>query len=123
MTNHTDLLRRALDFVDCPVGKSISKDDLEEWHQLKADLRTAIENGGWLPIETAPKDGRRVLLSLNVPYDADGIWTGFFTNSDWYVCFGKSQYKPSHWMPLPPPPNSPHPKDVRSEATMSRESE
>ena len=60
----------------------------------------------WLPIETAPKDGRSVLL-----YQDGSIETGF-----WYVgslyqhweCF-KGIMDPTHWMPLPKPPTEQKP--------------
>jgi hypothetical protein len=57
----------------------------------------------WQPIETAPRDGTMVLV-----YDPheDGIWqvtTDFYANSKATRSYGWLG-KPSHWMPLPPPP-------------------
>lgn len=73
------------------------------------------EEAGWRPIETAPKDGTRILA---VAPDGDGwligvaVWCktphvpiyGFhFTEGDpedWDIC------RASHWMPLPTPPSA-----------------
>lgn len=50
----------------------------------------------WMPIETAPEDGRVVLFS-----DRNGNrWTDC---SPGHIVNGCG-YPPTHWMPLPPPP-------------------
>lgn len=79
--------------------------------------RTAAE---WQPIETAPKDGTRVLVS----YPLEGGWQIYLAawerkNSSfigrfegWYIdrahyaltCITKKVHFPTHWMPLPEPP-------------------
>lgn len=67
----------------------------------------------WQPIETAPKDGTKVLLweAGHAPYvgsrdDQDDEW---WTDEDWANdaarCF-PPRCNPSHWMPLPPPPTN-----------------
>jgi hypothetical protein len=98
----------------------------------------------WQPIETAPRDGSRVLLSyqnamkkwrrviafyapklsIEQDYDGDG-WCDydeandrFFLPEGWHECIDNwDDYssvaivgvKPTHWMPLPPPPAEPTP--------------
>jgi len=77
----------------------------------------------WQPIETAPRDGTEILLSngkdvaqgwyvhdeggITEHRDLDGNWMDQ-TESDGYIgwfdvggCMGPD---PTHWMPLPPPP-------------------
>ena len=62
----------------------------------------------WLPIETAPKDGTRVLL--HHPHATDETVTaGAWGNWDrdtvcWITDFGEGWLNPTHWMPLPVPP-------------------
>lgn len=56
----------------------------------------------WQPIETAPRDGQRVLLwSSQWTAPACGIW-----GNAWTVGYDLPPYlyEPTHWMPLPPPP-------------------
>lgn len=63
----------------------------------------------WQPIETAPKDGRDVLLCR---LDDDGSY--WMETATWWVrawaVVGAIrepyviEFEPTHWMPLPPPP-------------------
>lgn len=66
----------------------------------------------WKPIETAPKDGRHVLVAVTndepgyvaeayYEEDADRGW--FSANTHW-TDYVDGQLFPSHWMPLPEPP-------------------
>jgi hypothetical protein len=69
----------------------------------------------WMPISTAPKDGREILLYLGEPWDKveKARWYDFWENwivgvlpqdpvrEEWHG-IGKSI--PTHWMPLPSPP-------------------
>lgn len=60
----------------------------------------------WQPIETAPKDGTNILIhelgDTFVAWWLNGLerWVdGKWTEMDGWVT-----YDPTHWMPLPPPP-------------------
>ena len=67
----------------------------------------------WQPIETAPKDGTKVLLGRfsGTGTDHDGR-----VRVDWYRQLGDSYigwgdfnmryWPPTHWMPIPPPPET-----------------
>lgn len=69
----------------------------------------------WQPIETAPKDGSNILLyspdgiyeaswSLRYPPAKDGFWRPLDLPSHGCGCCGEPDDEPTHWMPLPEPP-------------------
>jgi len=76
----------------------------------------------WEPIETAPRDRPILLWWPRYTYEADddcgpvmamGQWknnprTGksYFADTDELDDYGMSNNPPSHWMPLPDPPNT-----------------
>ncbi len=58
----------------------------------------------WHPIETAPKDGTKVLLS-----NSEDVFSGCWVEStlrgfEWWSGEQGGTVKPTHWMPLPEPP-------------------
>lgn len=73
----------------------------------------------WQPIETAPKDGMRVLLydpkcdvaisglwhddpGKNTPDGYEPAWSWWVADDD--LLLWDDGTAPTHWMPLPPPP-------------------
>ena len=63
-------------------------------------------NVEWQPIETAPKDGKEVILFAAPRHYGIGFFTEcpremvggpLFWDWDW-------GHQPTHWLPLPPPP-------------------
>lgn len=75
-----------------------------------------MSNNGWMPIESAPKDGHDILLSgLYTPFQSSCQFAGVFIGAwdvdveGWMVLghddAGQLIYaNPTHWQPLPPPP-------------------
>ena len=74
---------------------------------------------GWMPIESAPKDGTRVLLWIVPREDSWGTVEPSAVIGDWVVWldrehragmrdgwswYGSAQCEPTHWRPLPSPP-------------------
>lgn len=67
----------------------------------------------WQPIETAPKDGTEILAFGRAEYErtlyAKGHhvcwWEGQQETGYWSGRDGDCDYRITHWMPLPPPPN------------------
>ena len=59
----------------------------------------------WQPIETAPKDGTPILLLIKSPRNAI---QASFSGSCWVDCWCAfvDPYEPTHWMPLPSPPQA-----------------
>lgn len=79
---------------------------LKHYSEIRAAL-TAAKGDGWLPIESAPKDGTHLQFWMN-----GECWYGkWFVNetypmlSRWKV-FGCKTWllQPTHWRPLPKPP-------------------
>lgn len=80
---------------------------------LPSTALAARPEEGWKPIETAPKDGREIILFFPTynenqiavyRYNEDGelAWEGIGGWSD-----VEGEYAPTHWMPLPPAPSKP----------------
>lgn len=86
-----------------------------------------VETRGWMPIETAPKDGTEILGCYVQDWgdgnkSVYGPWTVAFRNGMWESSWDGSEvieyqgdfgteYKspdmpPSHWQPLPLPPEA-----------------
>jgi len=65
---------------------------------------------GWQPIETAPKDGTRILtFSPRAPESEKApIRINEWRGRDWW-CTNAEYWPPTHWMPLPAPPIIPAP--------------
>lgn len=68
----------------------------------------------WQPIESAPKDGTKILVGRFVekcPHGANGrMAVDYWHNSGQkygftgFARFNNSYWPATHWMPLPPPP-------------------
>jgi hypothetical protein len=61
---------------------------------------------GWQPIDSAPKDGRFVLLfsACRAPRFAQNVGKWRDTHGEWYSLDMQVVIDPTHWMPLPAPP-------------------
>jgi len=66
--------------------------------QLAFESWEAAQQAQWQPIETAPRDGERILICepefITVAYFESGMFQD-----------GERYYDPDYWMPLPPEPN------------------
>jgi len=75
-----------------------------------AELRRK-QVAAWQPIDTAPKDGTRVLLYAPTrPHDGAQQVGCFLPPAEsgdkgcWWIADGRYQDWPTHWQPLPSPP-------------------
>lgn len=89
-------------------------------HRLIVDLQSALlaseTQHQWQPIETAPKDGTDVLLwcagAMEPSYALIASWVDFKGEApDGWCDASTGRYNdgcpPTHWMPLPSPPETP----------------
>ena len=101
MTDKTEIeqVRRAYEhYKECCNRLPL---DVEATKALQEKLER-LENGGWLPIESAPKSGRRILM---YPCNNSGYYIQGqrLFKDGWYGDDGLNR-NPTHWQPLPPAP-------------------
>ena len=84
------------------------------WNTRASQAATKPAGGEWLPIESAPRDGSRILLTGWHGKDVKlwrGVGYGHFYKPgnrfeyDGYQ-FGNPDHQPTHWQPLPAPPHT-----------------
>lgn len=63
-------------------------------------LSAEVQARQWQPIETAPKDGRQMILLLT-----PSRWPQVAWSNTWWTAGFSVECKPTHWMPLPPAPH------------------
>ena len=103
----------------------MSTKDIHENHEPAPPLGlgSSEELGAWRPIETAPRDRTHMLLLFRPQAAAWGkVAPGMF-NPDQYAkrprpywemwlrigsVTGSREWEPTHWMPMPPPPEAPN---------------
>jgi hypothetical protein len=99
------------------ASRTNAADVMERFREVVA-ARTALESRlrellpGWRPIESAPKEGQRVLLTGKGYQGTEWVCEGWHdahrgswweANVDDSDTHGMAIY-PTHWQPLPPPP-------------------
>lgn len=85
------------------------QDYLDDTYRARIDALAAISEakaGGWLPIETAPKDGARFLAWRK--HATRPLIARYWKDFDWFEDEdGVHLYHLTHWQPLPTPPKDP----------------
>lgn len=94
-------------------------DDDVEYVRAPASGEPSVVREAWRPIETAPKDGKNVLIASGSGevgearfHGEDGWW---WINNDPTDAWGSEVY-PTHWMPLPAQPDADTRPDTFDEA-------
>ena len=62
----------------------------------------------WQPIETAPKKGEAILVAFGYGFNAPCPLVVRWDGDEWALPDTDAirlTFLPTHWMPLPPPPN------------------
>lgn len=116
---------------DCAMVAFFIKGLIDRSEQAEAALPALLDQLEWRPIETAPRDGRKIMLwYLNGNHkprtvmgkwlsEEDAVYTdidGVGLEAGWYECIDNwddytevsiHQGEPTHWKPLPTPPEAP----------------
>ncbi len=97
-----DAISRMIENGSCPESIAPHIDTILDFLDNEID-------GGWKPIETAPKDGSEILFTngkeyLVVYYDDYDGFTGGLYGSYHEVSEYSRLPDATHWMPLPKPP-------------------
>lgn len=105
-----------LERAEAPIAS-----DAEALRAAAALIRELVGREKWQPIETAPKDGTRLMLWMQPVNDArfqptDGphavfgtwvVWSAAMQREgmkDGWSWYGSAMHCPTHWRPLPAPP-------------------
>lgn len=115
----------ATGFITCPrCGEDVETKNTDAEYTLRAALSSPdhadagkVEGEGWLPIESAPKDGAAVLVHFvpnEIPSLNQLICAAYWQKSDglmkpgfWRVFHSVGpSFKATHWRPLPSAPAS-----------------
>lgn len=91
------------DYGEYDAARTEAKTVIRTWYK-NATTPKQTEAGEWKPIETAPKDGRRILLLWDIPLT--GRWLdNTETKYPWAGWKPEGMHAvhghPTHWMPLP----------------------
>ena len=74
------------------------------WNAVARTVRAQLKAETWLSIETAPFGQELLVWHVAWPAPSVAWWTEEGDDYDW-----PSEESPSHWMPLPDPPEAPKP--------------
>jgi hypothetical protein len=72
-----------------------AEEDTAEMVLLHAEIERLHKEHSWQPIETAPKDGRRIIVS-DLRYAEIVVWSGYWMDRDGEECRDMGW-----WIPMP----------------------
>lgn len=77
--------------------------------ETRCNAAAPVTDDAWQPIETAPRDGTRILGTCEGAV-FEMLWMPCYSNNEipgWTDNFEHlNEYEPTHWMPLPPSPKA-----------------
>lgn len=104
-----EILRQFADQQATAGVPSVSDSDADREEILASDLRLLLAEveGGWKPIETAPRDELVLVFAPGTSDRWDGDLGNLICPCKWHPDAGFCVCElrdPTHWMPLPSPP-------------------
>ena len=80
--------------------------DYDEGHRIHlSDAQLQTLRSKWIPVsERLPEMRVSVLCSSKEPPGEDAVWIGQREEYDWFFPGANEMGTPTHWMPLPEPP-------------------
>ncbi len=91
-------------YADC--NDKISRDYYHEYNKALEALDRLEKQGEWQPIETAPRKGRQAIYIWGPNYrEPQKVYA-----DSWWTCGFSVETKPTHWQPLPQPPQEETPR-------------
>ncbi len=106
--------KRTAEMIDGEYGSYPSNFSSDDLLDLLADFEDLKRENEWRPIETAPRDGRWILLYHSFKDIGGHIFAGYYGEhweddpaggvmlEGWFQT--GALMKPTHWQPLPAPP-------------------
>jgi hypothetical protein len=70
----------------------------------------------WQPIDSAPKDGTRILIYEAEQGEPGTVRVSCWRNDTIPAGWTGGEHPPTHWLPLPPPPEEPRPVSINKTA-------
>lgn len=106
-TGQTNLGQALIIVHEFDIEKVRSAIDAARGHLAETPAGGEAGQDAWQPIETAPKDGARMLIfcpSRTPRFTPPYITVGRFDTDSFYDMEDGDAVHPTHWAPLPPPP-------------------
>lgn len=108
MKTHDEILNHLSRILDDHVCGVVGCLECDGEHGLWYYLEPLLAEREWQPIETAPKDGTKVMLYVGDCLEwITAPWYWDTRDGLWKNTIGQYMETPfiTHWMPLPQPPN------------------
>ncbi len=105
----TQQIKQARDAISRMIENGSCPESIAPHIDTILDLLDKEIDGGWQPIETAPRDGTEILLTDGVSFlvaswDYYDGFTGGYYGAYYEVSEHSRLNTATHWMPLPKPP-------------------
>lgn len=97
-----DFLQAVFDYGIGLNRRDRAREALAAFERIVADRRALAQGNAWRPIETAPKDGTRVMLWAA---EWEGANSGCMFGTGWGQYDHIWKHQPTHWQPLPAAPD------------------